>query len=149
MTIQYLYGLLIIGMLSITTLLTGSSISTDKTKQDTIQVVVDTVPPEGIDTMMLKRLVKEKVSAMIEEQVNKIDSIKDNLLDSAAEVQKSLPPVRIKHWKRHVDIEKRPHINKDKSIAIRIYKWTWWYWIQKRGTYRDTAWDKVQIERIQ
>lgn len=143
MNIQYyIYGLLIAGILTISPFLTGSSVNAEQTSRDTL-------PPENIDTMLIKRLVKEKVTAMIEQQVDKVDSIRDNLIDSANEVQRSLPAIRLKHWKRYVDLEKRPHKNKDNTISERIYKWTWWYWIQKQGVYKDTVWDKVQVERIQ
>lgn len=133
MTIQYAYSLLIGGIFALTTIFTGSDVIAEQTDRDTL-------PPENMDTMLIKKLVKEKVVAMVHEQVEKVDSIKNTIVDSVNEINRSLPSVKIKHWKRFVDIEPRPNGH--------VYRWTWWYWIQKKGNYRDTIWDKMQVEKI-
>lgn len=123
-----LLTVLLTGFVAISAFLPGSGKRHSRTSIDTI------VPEQVMDTTEIKKIVEQRINQMVKEQVDTIDSIKNQLLDTIQEGK------RIGRIRKYVDIERRP----DGSV----YAWNWWFVIVKYIGYRDTLFDRVDIVKI-
>jgi len=91
----------------------------------------DTLPFQ-MDTTRVREFVEKKLDSMARLQINKLDSIKQELEDTLKNLSK-----KRKLWLGRVDLDARPDGTS--------YEWKWWYII----TGDDTVWYKTEVKPIQ